>query len=104
MSLSIKTTNPLGLLESIKKAIDEKTIETWSYDSEGDFTHTPEQWNKKAWLRPKVEAGELRLIIVSPKDTKLTKVVSGIYHGRFIEMLGMHFESKFTTATATIPY
>ena len=101
--LSIKTDNPSGLLASIKKAIDDKTVATWSHDKDGDFTHTPEQWKSKAWLRPKLETGELRFVIISPKDTTLTKMVSGIYHGRFIEMLTSHFDTKFSTATATIP-
>jgi hypothetical protein len=103
MALTIKTDNPSGLLTAIKKAIDDKTIATWSYDNDGDFTHTPEQWKNKAWLRPKIETGELKFIIISPKDTTVTKAVSGIYHGRFIEMLTTHFETKFSTATATIP-
>ena len=103
MALTIKTDNPMGLLTAIKKAIDVNTIVTWAYDNDGDFTHTPEQWVNKAWLRPKVETGELKFLIIAPKDTNLTKVVSGIYHGRFIEMLTSHFETKFSTATATIP-
>ena len=103
MALTIKTDNPMGLLTAIKKAIDVNTIVTWAYDNDVDFTHTPEQWVNKALLRPKVETGELKFLIIAPKDTNLTKVVSGIYHGRFIEMLTSHFETKFSTATATIP-
>jgi len=103
MALSVKTDNPSGLLSSIKKAIDDNVVVTWSYDKDGDFTHTPDQWRNKAWLRPKTETGELRFVIIEPKDTKTTKMVSGIYHGRFIEMLTSHFDTKFSTATATIP-
>ena len=103
MALSVKTDNPTGLLASIKKAIDDKEIVTWSYDKDGDFTHTPDQWENKAWLRPKTVTGELRFVIIAPKNTTITKMVSGIFHGRFIEMLVSHFDKKFTTATATIP-
>lgn len=103
MALSVKTDNPTGLLASIKKAIDDNEIATWSYDKDGDFTHTPDQWKNKAWLRPKAEEVELRFLIISPKDTIITKMVSGIYHGRFIEMLTSHFDKKFSSATATIP-
>lgn len=103
MALSVKTDNPSGLLSSIKKAIDDNVVATWSYDKDGDFTHIPDQWRNKAWLRPKTETGELRFVIIEPKDTTITKMVSGIYHGRFIEMLTSHFDTKFSTATATIP-
>lgn len=102
MALNIKTDNPAGLLAAIKKAIDNKEVETWSYDTDGDFTHTPEQWKKKAWLRPKNEGADtLKLVIVSPKDVTLSKEVIGVYHGRFIEMLMAHFSAKFKTITAS---
>jgi hypothetical protein len=31
----------------------------------------------------------------------MTKVIYGVYHGRFIEMLLTHFDDSFTSATAT---
>ncbi|MFB9841107.1 hypothetical protein [Mucilaginibacter ginsenosidivorans] len=101
MSLIIRTTNPAGLLSEIKAAIDKKTVETWEYDSDGDFTHTPPQWYKKAYLRPKVAPGELQFGILGIKGTKLSKEIYGVYHGRFIEMLLVHFDSKFSIASAT---
>jgi hypothetical protein len=101
MSLSIKTTDPAGLLKDIKAAIDKKTVETWVYDSDGDFTHTPQQWFKKAYLRPKTAVGELRFGVVGIQGVKLSKELYGVYQGRFIEMLTIHFDSKFTLASAT---
>ena len=101
MALIVKTDAPANLLKAIRKAIDDKKVETWSYDSEGDFTHTPAQWSKKAWLRPKVYTGELRFGILAPKDTKLSRTIYGVYHGRFIEMLLDHFDADFTLANAT---
>jgi hypothetical protein len=101
MAIIIKTNDPADLLKAIKKSIDEGTIETWSYDTDGDFTHTPPQWFKKAWLRPKQYVGELRFGILGPKDTKLSAEIYGVYHGRFIEMLLTHFDNKFSIATAT---
>ncbi|MBS1511089.1 MAG: hypothetical protein JST86_09620 [Bacteroidetes bacterium] len=104
MAIVINTNNASTLLASIKKAIDNKKIATWSYDDDGDFTHTPDQWAKKAWLRPSTDtAGVLKLTLISPKGVTLTKVVSGVYQGRFVEMLVTHFESSFTTATTSIP-
>lgn len=101
MAILVKTDTPEGLLKSIKKAIDEKTIETWSYDADGDFTHTPDQWKNRAWLRPKVYPGELRFGILGPKNVVLAKAIYSIFHGRFIEMLLDHVDDKFTTAIAT---
>jgi len=101
MAIIIETSTPKTLLASIKKAIDEKKIETWSYDTDGDFTHTPEQWKYKAWLRPKTSDGVLTFNILGSKATKLGKTTYGVYHGRFIESVLTHFDDKCTSAKAT---
>ena len=44
MAINFDTDNPTKLLSAFKKAIDDKKIVTWSYDKDGYFTHTPEQW------------------------------------------------------------
>lgn len=102
MAIIIKTSDPSGLLKAIKKTIDEGKIETWSYDKDGDFTHTPEQWKLQAWLRPRVYAGELRFGILKPQgEQTLKSVIYGVYHGRFIEMLLTHFDTMFVNSSAT---
>jgi hypothetical protein len=101
MAIIIKTNNPSTLLKAIYKAIDDKKVETWSYDTDKDFTHDTDQWRNKAWLRPKIYTGELRFGILKQKDVELSGVVYGIYHGRFIEMLLTHFDKQFTDAIAT---
>jgi len=101
MAIIINTPNPEELLRSIKKSIDIKNIETWSYDSDGDFTHTPEQWKFNAWLRPKFTSNELQFGILGRNDVKLSTYNYGVYHGRFIEMLLNHFDNQFTDVFAT---
>ena len=106
MALTIKTEKPQLLLDKIYKAIDEEKIKTWSYDKEGDFTHvTPDkQWVNKAWLSPDALSNEkeLRFKILKPKDKILSDEVNGVYHGRFIEMLLVHFD-KDINLVSTIP-
>ncbi len=101
MAIHISTGQAGSLLAAIKKAIDERKVETWSYDSDGDFTHTPPQWSKKAWLRPTVLSSGLALNILNPRGVNLSKEIYGVYHGRFIEMMLAHFDDKFVDARAT---
>ncbi|MET4138120.1 hypothetical protein [Pedobacter sp. UYP1] len=101
MAIIIETNAPADLLAAIKKEIDEEKIETWSYDADGDFTHTPEQWRYDAWLRPKIYVGELRFGILKNENIDMSTIIYGVYHGRFIEMLLSHFDNKFTDALAT---
>jgi hypothetical protein len=102
MAIHIKTTTPRKLLTAYKKAIDDGHVTTWSYDSDGDFTHSVEQWNKKAWLRPLVvEKTELVLHILTPKGTTLDSTVYAVYHGRMIESMLRHCDSLFEEAFAS---
>ena len=101
MAIVVLTTNPAGLLRAIKTAIDGEEVVTWSYDSDGDFTHTPEQFQRKSWLRPQVQEGKLVFGILAPQNTTMSKSLYGVYHGRFIEMLLTHFDTMFTGVRAT---
>jgi hypothetical protein len=101
MAVYIPTSAPQKLLGAIKKAIDDKKIDTWEYDAAGDFTHTPDQWHKRAWLRPVVQQGMLLFGLVGQQGVVMTKLIYGVYHGRFIEMLLTHFDADFETVCAT---
>lgn len=92
MAVYIKTNNPAGLLRKIKEYINKGKIDTWVYDSDGDFTHVPEQWNKKAWFRPTVESERLVFGLLGQVNVTMTKKLYAVYHGRFIEMVLSHFD------------
>lgn len=101
MAIIVKTDQPHSVLSAIKRAIDSDKIETWQYDDDGDFTHTADQWSRRAWLRPRIRDDSLVFNIVPPRTRTISKVVYGIYHGRFIEMLLTHFDDDFSDARAT---
>ena len=101
MAVVVKTENPRGLLSDIRRAIDEDKVRTWSYDADGDFTHTTDQWAHRAWLRPRVREGRLIFNVVPPRTRDISRAVYGVYHGRFIEMLPDHFDMQFTDVSAT---
>ncbi len=101
MAVRAMSNDAEGLLKAIKKQIDAGHIDTWSYDSDGDFTHTPEQWKNQAWLRPTAEKERLRVRIIKPQNKALAREVFAVYQGRFIEMLVKHVPDLFTDARAT---
>jgi hypothetical protein len=102
MAIHFKTSTPKKLLAAFKTAIDEGKVVTWSYDADGDFTHTAQQWKSLAWLRPGViEGADLVFTIVKPKNSKISSEVYAIYHGRFIESMLVHCDSLFKEASAT---
>lgn len=41
---------PAVILAVLKRKIDNKEIDTWEYDEDGDFTHSASQRKNKAWL------------------------------------------------------
>ena len=87
-----------------KKSIDNGHVFTWSYELHNGreyFTHTTEQWKKKAWLLPKIESNRLVLNIVKPQEGNISSEIYAIYHGRFIESMLVHCDSLFRNAIAT---
>lgn len=94
MAIYIKTTKSKELLDKIKKAIDDGKIATWKYDEEGDFYHSPDQWEHSGWLRPFHADTYLIFGIITPKNEIMSKLSYAVYHGRFIEMLLNHFDGE----------
>ena len=101
MAITVVGSRPTALVAAIKKAIDNKHIQTWSYTAGGDLTHSPPQWKNKAWLRPLIVGTSLQFGVIRPKVGSVSKEVFGIFQGRFIEMLIVHFPEAFTKAEAT---
>ena len=101
MAVIVKTGKPSELLADIYKAIDNDKIATWLSDDDKDLTHEPLQWKNKAWFRPKVYAGELRFGLLGPKGVTMSKEIYGVYHGRLIEMLLIHFDDQFSNVSGT---
>jgi hypothetical protein len=101
MAVIVLCDDPQGLLGQIKKGIADGTIETWLTDTDGDFIHSPKQWQNLAWFRPSVQQDRLVFNILGNRDIRMSKVTYGVYHGRFIEMLLTHFDLKFNRAFAT---
>jgi len=82
-----------SLLTKIMAAIDDQHILTWEYDEDGDFTATQPQWNNEAWMHPfKISDKCIQFGIVQRRDVPITSDVYAVYHGRFTEMLLMHFD------------
>jgi hypothetical protein len=104
MALSVKTSDPKGLLKSIYEAIDKKSIKTWAYNPEKYFVHTSPQWiaKGKGWLVPKVTTDSLELQIKT-SDVKSEDCVAmySMYFSSFAEMLLYHFREKFESVTIT---
>jgi hypothetical protein len=102
MAIYLITNTPNKLLAAFKKAIDDGHVATWSYDNDGDFTHTASQWKGMAWLHPSVvEKERLALNIMPPQNSKVSSEVYAIYHGRFIESMLAHCDKLFTSGSAT---
>jgi len=96
MAIYVKTPAPGMLIEGIKKKIDEHIIDTWSIDSDGDYTHNTDQWRNRAWIRHKIESGRIVFFVICRNDSNMSVVEYAVYHGRFVEMLLTHFDKECT--------
>jgi hypothetical protein len=101
MAVRAYTENPDALLSAIKKEVASGAITTWIIDNDGDLTHASKQWTRKAWMRPKILEDRLLFNIIGRKEEKMSRTVYGVYHGRLIQTLLIHFDSMIETAVAT---
>ena len=101
MAITIETSTPNLLLKMIREEIQSGKIKTWICDDEGDFTHTSEQWSKKAWFRPVAEDGRLRFRIIPPRDSPITRYVYAVYHSEMVQLALAHFDSDFESIVAS---
>lgn len=101
MAIIVTVDSPQRLLAEIKEAVDGGTVTSWHYDADGDFTHSTEQWKRKAWFRPVLESDKIVFRIITPRNTAMSRQMYAIYHSRFVEMLLDHFDEKFSRVVAT---
>ena len=101
MAIFVTTNTPGMLVENIKKKIDEHKIDTWSVDSDNDFTHNVDQWRNRAWIRYAIESGRVVFYVICRKDANMTIVEYAVYHGRFVEMLLTHFDNECNAIEVT---
>ena len=89
----------------VQGIIDDGHIATWKYDEDGDFYHSPDQWEHNGWLRPFHTDNYLIFGIITPKNETMSKLTYAVYHGRFVEMLLNHFDRDsdwiYTSTQAT---
>lgn len=101
MAIRIATSQPQELLDQIKSLIDKGSIKSWSYDNDGDFTHTAQQWRFKAWFRPRVRGDELLLSILTQRGVPMSKATYGAYHGQLIETVLSHADTMCRSLMAS---
>lgn len=96
MALIVNTSSPNELQKELTEKIINSKIDTWEFDEDGDFTHSPEQWRYKAWIHEPVYSkknkNQLIFGIIGNKEVTMTKSLYAVYHGRFAEMLLSHFD------------
>lgn len=101
MAVIIDTDTPKKLTRLIREAIDADEVRTWVYDDDGDFTHTSEQWGRRAWMRPSFQDGRLIMNIVPPQGRSVSTYVYAVYHSEMIQLVLAHFDSYFRRVSAT---
>jgi hypothetical protein len=77
-------------------------ITTWELHSDGQhYTHRAADWNRKAWMRPSVQAGRLTFNIIRTTDSTVSSTAYAYYHGHLIETFLSHFDEMFFSASAS---
>ena len=102
MAVFIESADPSALLKAFKDAMSAGKVRTWVEDADGDFTHTSDQWRKRAWLRPTVEAGQIVMTLIWPEGAENQhQDVLAFYFGHMIETMLRDFPKRVEAGRAT---
>lgn len=106
MAIHFSTTAAQTLLKAFDAHIAQTDpkgkITTWEKSTDGKYyTHKASEWNKLAWLRPKIENHQLTFNIIKPNNKNVSMVAYAYYHGHLIETFLNHFDTSFTYAVAS---
>lgn len=101
MKIIAYTDNPTALKNTIDKKINDNELKTWKIvkndKKEVLYSHTPEQWNEKALLKPFIFDDKVEFEITWwNKNGAPDEATKGYIIGRFVEILMVHFRDKFT--------
>lgn len=104
MKIETVTNKPQSLIKAINKAIKDGELKTWKIVSNNKdetlYSHTPEQWNEKAMLKPTVNESSVTFDIVWWKNAgEPDEAIKGCILGRFVEILMVHFRDNFYQLT-----
>lgn len=107
MSIILRTNiDARRIVDDIKGKIDNGEIATWSYDGDGDFTHSVDQWANRAWMRPvffEDNPTNMVFAIVGRKGLVISMEEYSIYHGRFVETLLKYYSKYIGSMQVTVP-
>jgi hypothetical protein len=106
MAIHFTTKDAQSLLKAfdarIAQAEPKGKITTWEKSSDGKYyTHKAPEWNKEAWICPKIEATQLTFNIIKPKNKNIDVVAYAYYHGHLIETFLNHFNNAFQNCVAS---
>lgn len=99
MAILLRTMHPQEIVDAIKTLIDERELTPWEYDEDGDM-YIP---NVFVWIHPQVLPNRLDFYVVGRNDMDMSLEEYAVVHGKFIEMLLLHFPEVSKNITVTSP-
>lgn len=101
MKIITYTDNPTALKNAIDKYMNDRELKTWEIvrndKDEVLYSHIPEQWNQIAMPKPYIYDNRTEFKISWwKKNEEPDDATKGYILGRFVEILMVHFRSKFS--------
>jgi hypothetical protein len=104
MAIYLITERPKALLDAFNEKIQqteaEGKITTWV--KVGDYyTHKAADWSRKAFMKASTGTNRLIFNIIKPDGANISVPVYGYYHGHLIETFLNHFDTSFSSVSAS---
>lgn len=95
--ITVHTRRPQNFLTRLRAEIMHGHVNTWTIDSDGDYTLSDITNLQRAWFHPEEIQGGVRFSFIGTKSEKITKVAYAKYHSRFANILLTYLDNDFDT-------
>lgn len=100
MKIEAFTDKPQQLVIATEKAMTNEVLRTWrqikNNKNESIYTHTPDQWNEIAMIKPRIHIDRITFTVVWwTKNVTPSIEIQGYIAGRFTEVLMVNFRDYF---------
>lgn len=100
MKIKAITEKPQNLINAIEKAFNNDELKSWEKVPNNQkqilYSHIPDQWTDKALISPEIFDDYVLFQVAWWADNgEPEESIKGYIVGRFMEILHVHFETKF---------
>ena len=105
MAIILNIEQPEELLADLKRKIENRQIDSWLFDGDGDFTCLSSNLENKAWFHPNIVSNDKLVFgILGRKNVLMTMLEYSLYHSHMVNTILYNFCQRVKSICVTVPF